>query len=224
MPIPSTGRARLAVSAVVVSAALTPVIFRCWISAMTLKTTIAKTLANVPLKRKFFVQTGLVALGIIALAVIAARLQYVDLTDTRRDGLKSQIEMATAVVNGYAERAEKGEIEVETAKTGALHTLSTMRARGGMDYIYVTDQAPVTLMPPTRADLVGKPLGDVLSPDGKRVFPAFVTAAQAGGGYVDDTWAKPGQKDPVRKTSSAALYTPWGWVIGTGVYLDDIQS
>ncbi|AEQ96435.1 methyl-accepting chemotaxis protein [Xanthomonas oryzae pv. oryzicola BLS256] len=46
MPIPSTGHARLAVSAVVVSAALTPAIFRCWISAMTLKTTIAKTLAE----------------------------------------------------------------------------------------------------------------------------------------------------------------------------------
>ncbi|WP_425528446.1 hypothetical protein [Xanthomonas oryzae] len=107
MPIPTTGRARLAVNAVVLLAAFTPVIFRCWISAITLKTTIAKTLANVPLKRKFFVQTRLVALCIIALAVIAARLQYVDLTDTRRDGLKSQIEMATAVVNGYAERAEK---------------------------------------------------------------------------------------------------------------------
>ncbi len=183
-----------------------------------------KNTGHVPLKRRFFAQTALVALGIIALAVIAARMQYVDLTDTRRDGLKSQIEMATAVVNGYAERAEKGEIDVETAKKSALHTLSTMRARGGVDYIYVTDQTPTMLMHPTRPDLVGKPLSDVLSPDGKRVFPAFVTAAQAGGGYVDYTWAKPGQKDPVQKTSYAALYKPWGWVIGTGVYLDDTQS
>ena len=191
---------------------------------MTFKTTIAKTLANVPLKRKFLAQTALVALGIIALAVIAARMQYVDLTDTRRDGLKSQIEMAMAVVNGYQERAEKGEMDVDTAKSRALATLSTMRARGGVDYTYVTDQAPVMLMHPTRPDLNGKPLNDVLSPDGKRIFPAFVTAAQAGGGYVDYTWAKPGEKDPVQKTSYASLYKPWGWVIGTGVYLDDTQS
>ncbi|WP_115559979.1 methyl-accepting chemotaxis protein [Xanthomonas arboricola] len=191
---------------------------------MTFKSSLAKTLANVPLKRKFFAQTALVALGIIILAVIAARMQYVDLTDTRRDGLKSQIEMAMAVVNGYAERADKGEMDVATAKSRALSTLSTMRARGGVDYIYVTDQAPVMLMHPTRPDLNGKPLTDVLSPDGKRIFPAFVTAAQAGGGYVDYTWAKPGQKDPVQKTSYAALYKPWGWVIGTGVYLDDTQS
>ncbi|WP_161961436.1 methyl-accepting chemotaxis protein [Xanthomonas arboricola] len=191
---------------------------------MTFKTTIANTLANVPLKRKFLAQTALVALGIIALAVIAARMQYVDLTDTRRDGLKSQIEMAIAVVNGYAERAEKGEMDVDSAKKAALHTLSTMRARGGVDYIYVTDQTPVMLMHPIRPDLNGKPLNDVLSPDGKRIFPAFVAAAQAGGGYVDYAWAKPGEKEPVQKTSYAALYKPWGWVIGTGVYLDDTQS
>ncbi|QDS18140.1 HAMP domain-containing protein [Xanthomonas arboricola] len=151
-------------------------------------------------------------------------MQYVDLTDTRRDGLKSQIEMAIAVVNGYAERAEKGEMDVDSAKKAALHTLSTMRARGGVDYIYVTDQTPVMLMHPIRPDLNGKPLNDVLSPDGKRIFPAFVAAAQAGGGYVDYAWAKPGEKEPVQKTSYAALYKPWGWVIGTGVYLDDTQS
>ncbi|WP_161960021.1 methyl-accepting chemotaxis protein [Xanthomonas arboricola] len=191
---------------------------------MTFKTTIANTLANVPLKRKFLAQTALVALGIIALAVIAARMQYMDLTDTRRDGLKSQTEMAIAVVNGYAERAEKGEMDVDSAKKAALHTLSTMRARGGVDYIYVTDQAPVMLMHPTRPDLIGKPLNDVLSPDGKRIFPAFVTAAQSGGGYVDYAWAKPGEKEPVQKTSYASLYKPWGWVIGTGVYLDDTQA
>ncbi|PPU41266.1 chemotaxis protein [Xanthomonas arboricola pv. populi] len=132
--------------------------------------------------------------------------------------------MATAVVNGYAERAEKGEMDVDSAKKAALHTLSSMRARGGVDYIYVTDQAPVMLMHPTRPDLNGKPLNDVLSPDGKRIFPAFVAVARAGGGYVDYAWAKPGQKDPVQKTSYASLYKPWGWVIGTGVYLDDTQS
>ncbi|SBV53132.1 chemotaxis protein [Xanthomonas bromi] len=152
---------------------------------MTFKSSLAETLADVPLKRKFLAQTALVALGIIILAIVTARMQYVDLTDTRRDGLKSQIEMAIAVVNGYAERAEKGQMDVDSAKKAALHTLSTMRARGGVDYIYVTDQAPVMLMHLTRPDLNGKPLTDVLSPDGKRIFPAFVTAAQAGGGYVD---------------------------------------
>ncbi|KAB7771919.1 methyl-accepting chemotaxis protein [Xanthomonas maliensis] len=191
---------------------------------MTFRTQLANALSNVPLKRKFLAQTALVAAGIVALAVLAARMQYLDLTQTRRDSLKSQIEMAMAVVDGYAERARKGELDEASAKQAALHTLSTMRARGGVDYIYVTDQQPTMLMHPIRLDLNGKPLTNILSPDGKQIFPAFVRAAQAGGGYVDYTWAKPGEKDPVAKTSYAGLYKPWGWVIGTGVYLDDTQS
>jgi len=179
---------------------------------------------NMPLKRKFLTQTLLVAIGIIALAVIAARMQYLDLTHTRQAALKAQTQMALGVIDSYAARVDKGELDEATAKAQALQTLATLQANKGVDYFYVTDQAPVMLMHPTRPDLVGKPLNDVLSPDGQRIFPAFVRAAQAGGGFVDYQWAKPGQKAPVSKTSYNTLYKPWGWVIGTGVYLDDTQS
>lgn len=191
---------------------------------MTLQARLAGALAFLPLKRRFLLQTGLVALGIVALAVIAARMQYLDLTATRQAGLKSQTEMALAVIDAYAARAKAGEFDLDTAKRSALHTLSTMQAERGVDYFYVTDESPRMLMHPMRPDLVGKPLGDVLSPDGQRIFPAFVAAARQGGGFVDYTWAKPGAKAPVHKTSYAAAYAPWGWVVGTGVYLDDTQS
>lgn len=191
---------------------------------MKVKVELVKALANTPLRKKFLLQTALMALGIVAMAVISARMQYTDLTQTRREGLKSQIEMAMEVVDRYAHSVKVGELDQETAKKRALWTLSAMQARGGVDYIYVTDQTPVMLMHPIRPDLNGKPVSDVTSPDGKRIFPAFVAAAQAGGGFVDYVWAKPGKKDPVQKTSYATLYKPWGWVIGTGVYLDDTRS
>ncbi|HYG06885.1 MAG TPA: methyl-accepting chemotaxis protein [Stenotrophomonas sp.] len=185
---------------------------------------LANAMANMPLKRKFLLQTLMVALGIIALAVVAARIQYLDLTHTRQAALKSQTSMALAVVESYAERAGKGELTLAEAQRQALATLATLQANKGVDYFYVTDQKPVMLMHPSRPDLIGKPLNDVLSPDGKRIFPEFVRVAQAGGGYVEYQWAKPGQKDPVTKTSYNTLFAPWGWVIGTGVYLDDTQA
>jgi methyl-accepting chemotaxis protein len=185
---------------------------------------LANALANMPLKRKFLSQTFLVAIGIVALAIIAARMQYLDLVHTRQAGLKAQTQMAVGVVESYAERAAKGELSLDEAQRQALATLATLQANKGVDYFYVTDEKPTMLMHPTRPDLVGKPLNDVLSPDGQRIFPAFVKVAQAGGGYVDYKWAKPGQKDPVAKSSYNTLYKPWGWVIGTGVYFDDTQS
>ncbi len=185
---------------------------------------LANAMANMPLKRKFLSQTVLVACGIILLAIVAARMQYLDLVHTRQAGLKAQTQMALGVVEAYAARVEKGELTLEEAQRHALDTLSTLQANKGVDYFYVTNEKPTMLMHPTRPDLVGKPLNDVLSPDGQRIFPAFVKVAQAGGGYVDYKWAKPGKKDPVAKSSYNTLYKPWGWVIGTGVYFDDTQS
>ncbi len=185
---------------------------------------IAAPLSSLPLKRRFMIQTVLVAVGVVALAVIAARMQYLDLNATRQDGLQAQTEMAMGVIEGYAQQAKAGTLDEADAKARALATLATMQANKGVDYFFVTDEAPIMLMHPTRPDLVGKPLDDVLSPDGKRIFPEFVRVAKAGGGHVDYSWAKAGEEDPVPKTSYAALYQPWGWVIGTGVYLDDTQA
>jgi methyl-accepting chemotaxis protein len=191
---------------------------------MSLSSKLAHLLSNVPLKRKFLLQTAVVAVGIVSLAVVAARMQYLDLNETRKDGLKAQTQMAVSVIDGYAKQVAAGTLDEEAAKTAALATLSTMQANEGVDYFFVTDERPVMLMHPTRPDLVGKPLDQVKSPDGQFLFPALVKAAQAGGGHVDYEWEKHGEKDPVPKTSYAALYQPWGWVVGTGVYLDDTQS
>ena len=191
---------------------------------MTSNTRIAAALSHLPLKRRFLIQTALVAVGTIALAVVAARMQYLDLTGTRQAGLKAQTEMALGVIEGYAQQAKAGTLDEADAKARALATLATMQANKGVDYFFVTDEAPTMLMHPTRPDLVGKPLDDVLSPDGKRIFPEFVRVARAGGGHVDYSWAKAGEEDPVPKTSYASLYEPWGWVIGTGVYIDDTQA
>ena len=132
--------------------------------------------------------------------------------------------MALGVIEGYADQVKRGALDEDEAKARALATLSTMQANKGVDYFFVTDEVPTMLMHPTRPDLIGKPLDDVLSPDGKRIFPEFVRVAQAGGGHVDYSWAKAGEEDPVPKTSYAVLYQPWGWVIGTGVYVDDTQA
>jgi methyl-accepting chemotaxis protein len=191
---------------------------------MTFNAKIAALLSNLPLKRKFLIQTALVAIGTIALAVVAARMQYLDLTGTRQAGLKAQTEMALGVIEGYAKQVQSGTLDEAQAKESALATLASMQANKGVDYFFVTDEAPTMLMHPTRPDLIGKPLDDVLSPDGKRIFPEFVRVARAGGGHVDYSWAKAGEEDPVPKTSYAALYQPWGWVIGTGVYIDDTQA
>src|SRR5690606_14750380 len=181
---------------------------------------IRRLLADLPMKRKFLLQAAFVAIGIVALAVVAARMQYVDLTATRKAAVRDQVEMAIGVIGQYGAMAESGELDEADAKAAALRAMRGMHSPDGMDYFFILDTEPRMLMHPT---LEGQPLKDVLSPDGRAIFPEFVRAGTSGGGYVDYAWAKPGASDPVDKTSYGGFYEPWGWVVATGVYLDDTQ-
>ncbi|MCD9034022.1 cache domain-containing protein, partial [Luteimonas sp. Y-2-2-4F] len=191
---------------------------------MSLKHTLGSALADLPLKRKFLLQTALVAVGIVALAVVAARIQFLDLNETRQAGLRSETEMALGVVEDFAGRVAAGELDEAAAQAAALRALSAMQASGGVDYFFVFDQGPTMLMHPRQPELVGQALGEVRDPDGKALFSDLVAAARGGGGFVDFVWAKPGADAPVRKTAYAQLYAPWGWIVSTGVYLDDTQA
>ena len=73
--------------------------------------------------------------------------------------------------------------------------------------------------------LDGKDLSGYKDPDGIEIFNEFVrTAKQQGSGFVSYRWPMPGASAPVDKISYVQLFKPWNWVIGSGVYLDDIQT
>src|SRR5208282_2891937 len=80
-------------------------------------------------------------------------------------------------------------------------------------------------MHPIKMELDGKDLTSYKDPTGKAVFVEFVKTAQAlNGGYVRYLWPKPGQAKPVEKLSYVRRFTAWGWVIGTGMYIDDVDA
>src|SRR3546814_14142160 len=79
-------------------------------------------------------------------------------------------------------------------------------------------------MHPFSKQLVGKNLSDIKDPDGKHLFVEFVeTVKRNGAGFVSYLWPKPGSDRPVPKISYVKGFAPWGWVIGTGIYIDDIE-
>ena len=64
---------------------------------------------------------------------------------------------------------------------------------------------------------------DLKDTNGKPLIRELIGAAQAGGGFVDYWFPRAGQQKAEPKLSYAALFSPWGWVIGTGIYIDDIE-
>lgn len=81
------------------------------------------------------------------------------------------------------------------------------------------------VMHPANPKLDGQNLSAIRDPDGFALFNEMVAVAKSkGAGMVNYRWPKPGANAPVEKTSYVKLFEPWGWVIGSGVYIDDMQD
>jgi len=181
-------------------------------------------LRNVPILAK------LAALATVALVGVLA-VGYLHQTDVgptelaaRKTKLRNLVEAATSVAAGYHARAQQGTMTTEEAQAAAKDAIGAMRY-GQKDYFWINDMGPTMVMHPTKPELNGKDLSGNADPDGKLLFVEFVKVVRAdGAGYVEYLWPKPGEDEPVAKLSYVAGFEPWGWVIGTGVYVDDMQA
>ncbi|MBK0538793.1 cache domain-containing protein, partial [Klebsiella pneumoniae] len=80
-------------------------------------------------------------------------------------------------------------------------------------------------MHPIKPELDGTDLREIKDPTGKRLFVEFAeTVKRQREGFVDYQWPKPGLDTPQPKLSFVTGFQPWNWVIGTGVYIDDLQA
>jgi methyl-accepting chemotaxis protein len=171
-------------------------------------------------------------MAIIGVAIISLIGQLgVDLYQLREQLLEDRasktrelVEVAYGVVTFHAAQAERGTVSREEAQAAALAALQGLRYSGN-EYFWVNDQSPKLLMHPFAKDLVGKDVSNYADPDGKRIFIEFSRIArEKGGGEVAYRWPKPGADEPVAKISYVKAYAPWGWVIGSGIYLDDVDA
>ncbi|MFM5818069.1 methyl-accepting chemotaxis protein [Aeromonas sanarellii] len=137
---------------------------------------------------------------------------------------RAQVETAYSLVAGLEARVRKGELDEASAKAEALALLRGLRY-GEEDYFWINDSHPTMVMHPMKPELDGKDLSGVEDKQGLRLFVAFADLARAqGAGEVAYYWPKPGVEEPVRKISYIKRFAPWDWIIGTGVYVDDVEA
>ncbi|MDX7842803.1 methyl-accepting chemotaxis protein [Aeromonas caviae] len=137
---------------------------------------------------------------------------------------QAQVETAYSLVAGLEARVRKGELDEASAKAEALALIKGLRY-GNDDYFWINDSHPTMVMHPMKPELDGKDLSGVEDKQGLRLFVAFADLARAqGAGEVAYYWPKPGVDEPVRKISYIKRFAPWDWIIGTGVYVDDVEA
>jgi methyl-accepting chemotaxis protein len=160
--------------------------------------------------------------------VVSGWLSTSDLADVRRssraEGTKAVVETALSVLDHYHGQAEAGVLPVEDAQRAALDTVKSLRY-GNEDYFWVHDNDLVMQMHPFKPELDGTDLSQNTDPDGVPLFVRMneVVAAD-GAGFVEYQWPKPGLEDPQPKVSYVVGFEPWGWIVGSGVYVDDVEA
>ncbi len=149
------------------------------------------------------------------------------LLDRRREMTTELTNSAWSILADYHREVEEGQLSLEEAQQAAIERIRRLRyGPEAKDYFWITDMHPRMVMHPYRDDLEGSDLTDFTDPDGVRPFVAFVDAVRnESSGYVRYVWQW--QDDPDRmeaKESYVRSFSPWGWIIGTGLYVDDVRQ
>jgi len=146
------------------------------------------------------------------------------LMEEKRSASKDVLDIAYTLVTAYANRIDTGELTIQTAQQRALSVIKQLRYRDN-DYFWINNLEPKMLMHPNFPELDGKNLSNDQDPTGKHLFVEMVNICnEKGEGFVTYMWPKPGTTKPVTKLSYVKLYKPWGWIVGSGIYIDDVQE
>jgi methyl-accepting chemotaxis protein len=164
------------------------------------------------------------AAGLLTIAGFWIKGQHASLLADRMQKTKNLVEIPFGVINQQYQLEQEGKISRAAAQERAIGIIRAMRYDHD-NYFWINDEHPTMVMHPMKPELDGKDLTNLKDPDGRAIFVEFVNAARnPEGDFVHYLWPKPGKTEPVAKLSFVKRFAPWGWVIGTGIYIDDVDA
>ena len=172
---------------------------------------------------------AMLVIGFFVTLLFAVLIPNVEelLLDQRRLMTSEQTNTAWSILSDYHREVDEGSMELEEAQNAAAERIRRLRyGPERKDYFWIQDMEPRMVMHPYREDLEGQDLSGIRDPDGVRLFVEFVETVRADDtGFVRYVWQW--QDDPDRmepKESYVRRFEPWGWIIGTGLYVEDVEE
>ncbi|MDP2007876.1 MAG: methyl-accepting chemotaxis protein [Rubrivivax sp.] len=142
----------------------------------------------------------------------------------RKDATRQHVEVAHGVLAWAHAQQTAGQLTQAQAQQMALRAVAKLRYDSN-EYFWINDMQPRIVMHPIKPELDGKDASGMKDPNGFALFLGFVdTVKRSGQGFVAYQWPKPGSAKPVDKLSYVKGFAPWGWIIGSGIYVDDLKA
>lgn len=183
-----------------------------------------QSLRKLPIQSRLWLILAVAVAMLVSLGLLMLQQINSDLYSAKVQKTQHVVQSAAGVLTYFQSLEAAGTLTREQAQKQAMETVRGLRYDKG-DYFWINDLGPKMIMHPMNAKLEGQDLSGLKDPDGKFLFNEMVAIAKAkGAGMVEYRWPKPGASDPVPKISYVQLFEPWGWLVGSGVYIDDMQA
>ncbi|WP_298434636.1 cache domain-containing protein [Geobacter sp.] len=181
-------------------------------------------LKNLKVRKKLWMIILSALAGIAVLVSMSLLFLRQDMMREKELKTRHLVETAHTLLGHFQKLAAEGKLSEQEAKAAAIAAIKGLRYEE-KEYFWINDMQPTMVMHPYKPELDGKNLSDFKDPQGKKLFVEFVdTVRSKNGGFVYYLWPKPGFSEPVLKVSYVKGFAPWGWIIGSGIYLDDVNA
>ena len=178
---------------------------------------------------KFKLSTRILLLGILIIVCFALTFAWMipkvrkNLYESKYLKTRHVVEASWGILDYYAQQAKANAISLGEAQKRVTEIVKNLRYDND-DYFWINDAEPRMIMHPIKPEMDGKSLSEEKDPSGKRFFVAMAEVCKRNGaGVVEYQWPRPGNTKPVPKVSYVKLLPEWGWIIGSGIYLDDVE-
>ncbi len=181
-------------------------------------------LNNTSIRAKLIILVFSVLIPMCLLQFIELATNRTSMYEDRKKEVKQVVQTAYGIMEYWGQQSSAGNISEADAKKNVIDQIKNLRY-DGKQYFWINDRHPYMIMHPFKPLLDGTDISNNSDPNGVRLFVEMVKVVdKKNEGYVNYSWPKPGETSPMEKTSFVKLYKPWGWIIGSGIYIDEIDK
>ncbi len=180
--------------------------------------------------RQVKISNRLVFMLIISIVATVAMFFYAlgsidsQLMREKESKLSSLVDVATTIIEPYYQLSKKGEMTESQAKEAAINALNQLRY-SGKEYFWILNRQGILIQHPFATKLVGTNVLGIKDPNGVLLFQDMLdVTSNAKTGKIEYQWNRPNATEPSPKMSVVTRFEQWNWVIGTGIYIDDITE
>ena len=173
---------------------------------------------------KALLATSLLVLPLLCLLGWQAWSEYERDMQAHKLAVQHHVEVAHKVLVWAHGLQTSGALTQDAAQALAKSSVAALRYGQG-DYFWINDMTPTMVMHPLKPAMNGTDVSNFKDPNGVALFKRAVEVARGpGAGLVAYQWPKPGAELPQDKISYVMAFAPWGWVIGSGIYVDNVLA